>query len=989
MQAPRKRTGPSILLALCLAFCSQQTSAQTPTGVLSGRVVDQLGGLIVGADITVTATDGAKRNAVTNSEGSFTIAGLTPGKYLVRATARGFAAYEKADVEVAAGRRLQLDIQLMATVESQEITVSSNNRAVSTEAANNAGQIVLGEEELAALPDDSEELAGVLQALAGPSAGPSNSQFYVDGFTAGRLPQKSSIREVRINQNPFSAEFDRVGFGRIEIFTKPGTDKLRGLTYFNFNDESLNSRNPFARRRAPHQLRQFGGNLGGPMAAKKGSYFLDFDRRESDDNALVNATVLGPSFSPTTLNQLVLTPSRRTSFGLRADYLLNPNNTLVARYNFIRSSFDNSGVGDFSLPSRAFDTTSTDHIFQLSETAVLGPRVANETRFQFTRSDRNQEDRNAQPSVVVLDAFSGGGAQVGLASAEESRWEVHNYTTFALGNHTLRVGGRLRGVSIDDTSPSNFGGTFTFAGGFAPQLDAGNQIVRDAAGRPLLAPVTSLERYRRTLLFQSLGLSPAEIRARGGGATQFSIVTGNPQARVSQIDFGGFAQDDWHLRPDLTLNLGLRYETQSNISSRLNFAPRVALAWAPGRGGGKPPRAVIRGAFGVFYDRFSEYLTLQAHRFNGVNEQQFIVSDFVPGGVAVLDAFPNAPAASALSAVSVPQTLRRVAANLQAPYTMQAAFSVERQLPRHLTVSATFITARTLHLLRSRNINAPLPGTFNPAVPGSGVRPLGGADNVYLYESSGRLNQNQLVLTASFRPNRRLLLFGNYALNKANSDTDGADTFPVNQYDLSGEYGRSALDVRHRFFMGGSIGLPGAISLSPFVVALSGRPYNIITGLDTNGDTIFNERPAFASSLSGDGVVLTKFGPLDLTPEPGERLIPRNLGTAPAFFTVNLRVSRSFGFMDVKPSSSAATPTSSAARAATRQAEKRYYLTLAVQVQNLFNRANAGVPVGNLSSPLFGQSISLNPGLRFTGGVTGNTSPAANRRVELQIRFSF
>ncbi len=152
------------------------------------------------------------------------------------------------------------------------------------------------------LPDDPDALASAVQAMAGPSAGPNGGQIFIDGFTGGRMPPKESIREVRINQNPFNAENNNIGFGNIEIFTKPGADKLRGSTFFNFGDESLNSRNPFAPSRAPFQVRYYGGSISGPITKGKSSFFLDFQRRVVDDNAIINAQILNSNLDPDVLS---------------------------------------------------------------------------------------------------------------------------------------------------------------------------------------------------------------------------------------------------------------------------------------------------------------------------------------------------------------------------------------------------------------------------------------------------------------------------------------------------------------------------------------------------------------------------------------------------------------------------------------------------------------------------------------------------------------
>ncbi|HEV2915157.1 MAG TPA: carboxypeptidase-like regulatory domain-containing protein [Pyrinomonadaceae bacterium] len=1018
-----------LALLPALLFPSGAFGQQQSLGTLRGQVADEFGGLIVGATVTAADTSGVERTATTDDEGHYVFSGLPPGRYTVRASAPGFAPFEQADTEVRAGRTEPLNITLSVTIEQVEVTVEPE-APLNTEPENNAGAVVLRGADLDALPDDPEDLAEALQALAGPSAGQDGGEFFIDGFSGGRLPPKESIREIRINRNPFSAEYERLGYGRIEIFTKPGTDKIRGQAFINFSDESLNSRNPFAPARAPFQARRYGGNLSGPIIARRASFFLDFERRETDDNDVINAIILDPNLSPVPFSQSVLTPTRRTTFGSRLDYQLNQNNTLVARYTYQRSSAINSGIGDFSLLSRAFDTESTQHTLQLTETAIINQSIINETRFQYVRERSRQTGDNSQPTVRVLEAFTGGGSQVGLAFNNQDRFELSNYTSWTKGRHSLKAGARLRSVRLTDVSPQNFGGTFTFGGGVAPQLDANNAVVLDAAtGQPVLVPITSIERYRRTLLFQGQGLTPAEVRARGGGPTQFSIAGGNPEAHVSQVDFGPFIQDDWRVRPDLTLSVGLRYETQTNIDSRFNFAPRVAFAWSPGAGGGGrqgqgQPKTVVRGGFGIFYTRFAESLTLQADRFNGENQQQFVITNATLGGTAILDLFPAVPSTEQLTAFSIPQTRRLVAEDLQAPYTMQAALSIEHQLPYRTTLSVNFISARTLHSLRSRNINAPVPGTFVPGVPGSGVRPLGDIGNIFQYESSGRFNQNQLIVSANNRFSRKFTLFATYTWNRAMSDTDGVNTFPADQYDLSTEYGRSSQDIRHRFFLGGSLNaLPWGIRLSPFVVANSGRPFNITTGRDTNGDTLFTERPAFATDLSKPGVVVTRFGAFDPNPSPGQEIIPRNYGTGPAFFTVNLRLSKTFGFGEAPASAAAAGAGQRGGRGGggggggrggrrggggggfsgggtegggtfgdATETAKRYSLTFSINVQNIFNHTNEGTPIGNLSSPLFGQSIATAGGFggggRGGGGGGGDQS-AGNRRIEAQLRFSF
>jgi len=1011
-----------ILLAILLLLPVLQAGAQQ-TGAIRGRVLDQSGAVMPGVPVAITSAAGARQIAKTGPDGSYAFEALPPGSHTLEAASPGFAPFRRAGVTVGAGRRTSLDIVLKVTLDKQRVDVSSD-QPMGVEPEANAGAIVIKGDDLQSLPDDPDDLAAVLQAMAGPSAGPNGGEIFVDGFSGTGLPAKEAIREIRINQNPFSSEYDRIGFGRIEILTRPGMDKFHGGLMLNFNDESLNSRNPFAANKPAHQVRMYNGNLSGPLLKNRASFFLMFGRREIDDNALIRARTLDGKLNILDVNEAVVTPSRSSDFSPRVDLKLNDNHTLVLSYGYRGSASENAGVGDFSLLSRAFGRSNSDQSLRLTETAILSIKTVNETRFQFMRPSSKQMGDNTLPTINVQDSFTGGGSQVGRSSSSSGRWELQNYTTRTSGRHTIKFGARLRGVSQEDISANNFGGTYTFAGGFGPELDANNQPVPGTR-----MALTSLERYRRTLLFQSLGLSASQTRALGGGASQLSITGGNPEASVSQFDFGGFVQDDWRVRSNLTLSAGLRYESQNNIHSPLNLAPRAAFAWSPRSGGSGSAKTVIRGGFGIFYDRVSEGLVLQARRFDGTRQQQYIVDEQT--GFGILDLFPNVPSLSSLAAFAIPQTLRRVGGHIRAPYTINGSLSLERQLPGNFTVSTSYIRARGLHVLRSRNINAPLPGTVTASNP-SGVRPFGNIGNIYEYESAGIYSQNQLVVGVSNRMSRRFTLFATYSLGKSEGDSDGAGSFPANGYDLSGEYGRSSFDVRHRAFLGGSLNLPRGVSLNPFLIVRSGTPFNITAGQDTNGDSVYNERPAFATDLSRPSVVITRWGAFDRIPLAGATIIPRNYGQGPGFVSVNLRLGKTFTFgqRERAPSSQASEGPPPGGppgggpgggpppgggpggggpppgggpggggpppggMLGSSSSGYRYSLTLSVSAQNLLNHTNAGNPVTSLSSPLFGQSLSsaggfgMGPGGGGPGG-PGGGGAAGNRKIELQLRFSF
>jgi hypothetical protein len=1075
MNVSRNLLRQILCFALVISFSAVVALGQQNRGSVRGVITDELGATIVGATVILTDSSGVAKTATTNGEGVYVFNALVPGKYIVSVSAPGFAVSDETEVDVTAGGRPSVDLTLKVTIEEQKVTIAAET-PLSTDSTNNANQTVITGKDLDALPDDPDELAAALQALAGPSMGPNGGQIFVDGFSGGRLPPKESIREIRINQNPFAAENDQPS-GRIDILTRPGTDKIRGSAFFNFQDESFNSRNPFAttsRKRSPFQIRQFGGNLGGPLVAKKASYFIDFERREIDDNELVKATILDSNLNPLDLGLGLVVPRRNVTFSPRFDYQINTNNTLIARYSYSHSSTTNGGVGGFSLPERAYDSSSSQQNLQLTETAVLNASMINETKFQFTHQRADSLADNTRPALNVSSSFIGGGSQIGHLTNTRNSWELQDFLAWSRGNHAYKFGGRIRGVSIGDINPNNFGGTFTFTGALVPTLDANNNAILD---QPIF--VDSLERYRRTLLLERdpRNLSASEIRLRGGGASQLSIASGNPTARVSQVDFGVYAQDDWRVKPNLTFSYGLRYERQTNISSKFNFAPRIAFAWSPGAANStRPPSMVIRGGGGVFFNRFGEGNTLQANRFNGVNQQQFSIREaplyvclsgappagnpqlgctagssngqtsaghlqFISPSSTPLDTFPLLPPTSSLTASQ--QITWRVADDLQAPVVYLAGTQVERQLPKRFTLFAGVFLVRIQHVIRARDVNAPLAGSITAANPG-GTRPFGNVGEIYQYESSGKFNQNQLFIGFNNRFSRALTFFSSYSLSKTTNDTDGqgGSLFPAYSYDLTGEFGRAAFDVRHRLTFAGTINLPWwQMALNPFIVVSSGAPFNIITGRDSNGDRQFTERPSFAPagtdcSKPPTGIVCTPFGNFNLEPAAGEALIPRNYGQGPGFVSVNMRVSKTWAFGKM-PSSSAANQGRQEGQAQTGQrggrggstgavpripsarggggvpgggpspsrgggglgtgAEaKRYSMQFSLNFQNLFNHVNLSPPIGNLSSPFFGESLSLNGGFGGFGGPggqggggPGGGSGAGNRKVTAQVRFNF
>ena len=979
-----------LLARSILALTLMAPGILAQTAVLRGQVTDDSGALVPAAKITATGSDGAAKAVFSDERGSYIFAGLPAGDYRVAGSAPDLTMLQPVAIALHSGvQTLNLQLKLMATAE--HVTVQENaGPVVSTDTASNASAVVLRGDDLQALSDDPDDLAADLQALAGPSAGPSGGAMFVDGFSGGEIPPKESIREIRVNQNPFSPEYDRLGLGRIEIFTKPGADRYRGTVDYNFADDFWNSRNPYSASKAALLLNEFEGNLGGPIN-QRSSFIVEWQRNSVDNGSIINAVTLDPqTLTPQSLFSAYTVPQRFTRISPRADYQLNENNTLTARYTFTHADINGTGIGSFDLASRGYDYQYTNQTVQLTETSVHGASV-NETRFQYFRSASNRIALKQAPEIQVLASFNEGGSLYNRNFDTQNYFELQNYTTTSKGAHVWKYGIRLRGQTDDNISRFNFNGQFVFGGGPAPVLDANNQPVLDSSGQPVLADISSIERYRRTLLFQGLHYPAAQIRALGGGATQFNINAGMPEVSLHQLDVGAFVGDDWRLRPNFTLSAGLRYETQTNMGDRLDLAPRIAIAWAPAGSAKNRPKTVLRAGFGTFFDRLSLSNTLAAQRYNGIVQQQYVVTN--------PDFFPNIPPLSRLQ--STPQAIQEVSSRMRAPYIMQSSVSLERQLPANTTMALTYTNSRGLHEFRSEDINAPLPWTYVRGDSGSGVYPFGHPGPVFLMESSGVYRQNQVIANVTSRVNTGFSIFGFYVLNKSTSNTDGFGTFPSNPYNFTGEYGPAFNDVRHRANIGGTINSRWNVRLSPFVVLQSGPPFDITAGNDLYGTTLFNGRPGFANDPNKPGVIQTPYGLLDPNPTPDEKVVARNYGRGPGQVSVNLRIAKIFGFGALRESAARSGGTQPAAggRADASLAtgrnmgglirgpvtNHRYNLSVAMSVRNALNHTNPGPIIGNVTSPLFGRAN------QSAGGLNGEgfSENADNRRLEMQIRFTF
>ena len=961
--------------------------AQSGPVVLSGGVVDPDGAEIPGATLTLTPATGKAYVVQSGSDGSYAFQGVPPGVYALTVTMNGFASFVRQGVHIGE-TATTINARLAIANQQTVVNVTTDENHVSVDPDAGVGAVVLKGKDLDALSDDPDELSSELTALAGPSSGPNGGQIYIDGFTGGQLPPKSSIREIRINSNPFSAEYDQPGFGRIEVFTKPGTDKFRLYSQIQGNTKDFNTGTPFtdnATQPGYHQIFGF-GQFSGPLA-KWASFTVGGSYRQTQANSIVDppsiySTSQGSGavclpgqtgcgiFSTAGGNPYstaIFTPQLRWDVRPRFDLQLGPKNTLTTTFQYEHNNLQNQGLtSGLTLASSAYQTQSSETTLQMSDSQIISDRVINETRFEYQRPVTNTLPYQAGPEIIVQGSFNGYGYGGGATIDVQNHIEVQNYTSIALKKNFIRFGGRLRYTNDNNNSTSASAGTFVYTS-ICDYAD-----VASACGTT--TPPTS------------------------PNLATFTITAyPHPVVSTSTADLGVYAEDDWKIKPTWTFSYGVRYETQNFIHDHNDWAPRLSTAYGVGK------NTVLRAGFGLFYDRFQLGNQLDTVRNNGLNEQSYTLSSTNAATSSIAACSPtnpigNDPAAPYGCAITASRlTVNTLTSNLRAPYRIQENLGLDQQLFKNATLSLNYQHIDGVHQFVSDvpNWNAPVTNNL--------------ADT---YESEGQFNQNQLIANFNIRNFHRQSFGGFYSLNFANSDTGGVGSFASTPNNLHADYGRASFDVRSRFVFYGNFTLPYLINVSPFVLAFSGTPYNITSGLDEYGDGQFNTRAVlvaagtapvatgYVKTIAGCGTFATP-GTAGITTQA-----PINDCTGPAQASFNLRATKTWGFGaaiaraggDGGPGGPGGGGPGGGGRGGPggggrggpgggfggggANSGKRYNLALGVQIQNLFNQANLSTPVGTLSSPSFGQSTEIS-GFPFNG------TSSALRRVQFQASFSF
>ena len=848
---------------------SKLTVASSPqdTGAVRGNVHDPDGTAVPDTNVDLTNSSGGQRlSTTTDEDGVFEFTKVPPGNYALHVIIPGFEPVEK-PVVVGSEPLARIRVKLKIAQVSEKVTVSGQSVVVAEE---NRSQARFDEHMVMNMPVRDADPLVVPSLFLNPAVvGSSGPTLIVDGVETSSLDlPTSSVKSVTVDQNPYSPEFGRPGKGRLEITTRKGVhSRYRGNVLAMFRNSALDARNALAVER-PVQQRGIGEvELDGPLTGSGLTTFFVAGRYHLFNNsAVVDATtppglVVNNITTPGgSLIENVAVPERTTSLFGRVDSHFRPTHTLSLFYKYKDSKLDNQGVGGLDLPDRGTNFFEHENEFRAVETATPSANFQNQARFTYKQDRQSTTSVSNDPAVIVLGAFNSGGAQTDR-HLTETMADAQDVASLFYGRHNLRFGTgvKLRYFSAEDRS--NFGGTFTFSS------------LADFQSTPSPQP------------------------------SQFNMNFGNPSVDFQDHQVFAFLQDQLRLLPNLSVMAGLRYEFQPAVSHYQNLAPRLAVAYSPGGTNRILSNTVFRGGFGIFYDR-QPYLMQQ----DGLLYDGSAIRGIVLSCPLSCPSYPNAFLPGNPPAAVATPSIRTTDPNIRFPYLMQGSLAIERKLWRgqnYLTLELS--TVRGLDLYRSRNINAPLPGTISPPNPNF--------VNIDQFEASGSSRSNSLSIAYKgdvHKLNIMLQYVLSRTLDDVNDVKNGFLYTPANNYNPHGDWGRSDLDRRHRFNAVFLYPLRFGFHVSGIVNVWSGLPYNITTGKDDNYDTVFNDRP------------------LGLW---------RNAGRAAGYTDVDLRLTK---------------------RWRVTHSEHAHFVEAAVDVFNIFNHTNFGSYNGVLSSPTFGQPYTAN-----------------------------
>ena len=902
------------LLVVCLAcgaFAATASAQTERNATLLITVLDETRGVLPGATVTLAGADAATKTlaikpAATDRQGQVTFEALAPGRYAVTAEFPGFQPRTLPDVRVRSGANRQVVVLPLDRVQSS-VTVERDRQQAASDRDITFGT-VLTREQIDALSDDPDELRRQLMDIAGPDA-----KILIDSFEGRELPPKALIKSIRVTRDQFAPEVHFAGEVRIEILTQPGIGPVRGNVRMGFYDSATDGRNPLVGQRGPAQSVNYGIGLNGTLISERASFHLNFSGTDSYSTPVQYAATTSGQIKG---NAPLRSPTDNSFFSGGFDYAVTKDQVIRVNFNGSRFSRNNMGVGTYDLTDRAFSSRDSSFGLYIQQNGPIGRRFVLNTRLSIFGNDSTTNSAVEAPTIVVNDAFTTGGAQRRGGTHGRNYW-LNSDLDYVRGIHTIRSGVEIQYSRNDTDSQSNYLGTYVF-----------ESLEAFEAGRP--------RSYSRRI--------------------------GDPNVRYSNLLAGVYVQDDMKIRKHFTVTGGVRYEAQTHVDDVLNFAPRIGFTWAPFKSG----NTTLRGSWGIFYDWLSTGTYAQTLQVDGFRQREVnIINPSYPGPGVVGDAPPTnrylleddlVMASSQRLSAGIAQTItRRISANVLYSYAYRYDLLAGRNLNApiggvrpdpnfaNIVLSSPDGSGRQQSFHGSMNVNlGPMPRSGRPGAPAGPGGPImmpGGHVMVMTPIGGGPAASTG----PRFQWNRGLTLSGFYNWSRTRDNTEGAFAIPASA-NLEDEWGPSNFDRRHNAHVTLTSSALRNLTARLTVGGSSAAPLTIRTGIDDNGDLVFNDRPV--------GVGRNSARTRGTTNSSANFTYSFTLGKKQVTTGGGVQVMGSPAGLTVSPTAVQAVP--------------RYRLNLSVSVQNLFNRPVYSGFSGVMTSPFFLQPTSASGVRRVT-----------------------
>jgi hypothetical protein len=808
-----------ILLLPCSAFAANSTTPTQPTAPsVHGVVADASGAIVPGAEIDLLDTNGAVAGTIhSDGEGNFQLVAPHTGSFTLVVSEPGFETVRTPVVIAApagapgapapaapAGAPLPAPVHIILPIAAVASTVRVNgdNSEDLTAPDANHDSSVMTSSDLKALPIFDNDYASAMSAFLDSSVSDTGGTgLMVDGVEANRATvSASAIQEIRINQDPYSAQYYWPGRGQMEIITKSTADHYHGQFNFIYRNSALNSQNALAPTKPFEQRQNYEGHVTGPFPhSPKTSFLGSFNRVLYDQDSVVSASIEPTSDNPSGAYQAnVYSPARDTEFSARIAHQFREGISGYVQYSYQDSTSQNQGIGGQTLAAAGYNNQyrEDDLVAHLDQT--LSATMLNQVSLVGERDFNRNTNVAEAPQINVSGDFLAGSAQADSLGTEYNV-RVYDMLTWTRGRNLIKLGAGTPHIdrrAYDDNT--NALGSYTFG----PTLASDGVTVLQ----------TALQNYAANL------------------PSGFSENTGQVHFVYHQQEMGAFIQDQFKVNDRFQITPGLRYDWQNFLATRrLGFSPRVSFAWLLG----EQSKTVLRGGGGIYYDRFGSGPLLDLARYGDAARRALVLSL----NPATLPATGCVPITNCLTLTAQPPSLAQLAPNAKIPYQIQYGLSIERQLGEKATGVVSVYSARGIDSFRSVDINAPTPAS------GYTERPNPAYGRIRQMQPAGFWDGDGMDISYRGRLNKYFTGFGRYTWSHYDSDTGGIGWFPQNQYDPNDEWARSGFDRRNRLGMYAMFNPESVLNLSAGVFANSGTPWTELTGTDAYGDDLFNTRP--------------------------------------------------------------------------------------------------------------------------------------------------